>query len=130
MVLWTQWAVAPPGGTLEDFVYDLFSNNHTPAYTDSAADYTIASFTGYAQVAVARSTFAAATATGGIGTIVSSVAPQWTCSGGSAQTCYGWIMRGATSGKLLGVGQFATPRLLTAGTTENIGYATVETGQF
>jgi hypothetical protein len=82
----------------EDYVLDLYTNNHSPAVTDTASAFTAGSGSGYAQVSVPRSSFAAASVTGSQSILVSSVVPSYTYTGGSSVTYYGFFMRGATSG--------------------------------
>lgn len=127
---WMLWAFDDSGVVQEDFVVDLFQNNYTPVYTSTGSNFTVATFPGYAQVAVPRSSFAAPTSTGGVGTIVSSVQPTWTCSGGSGQTVYGWYMRGATSGKVLGTQTFASPVNMVNGISVTLGAMTYQMGPF
>jgi hypothetical protein len=130
LVFWLQWAFNNTTDPYEDFVIDLFSNNHTCAVTDTAGTYTTATFPGYAQVAIARSTFGSATATGGLGTIVSSVTPLWNCTGGSGQLVYGWFLRGATSGQLLACANFASARNMLPSTSESLGAYQQVMGQY
>jgi hypothetical protein len=99
----------------EDYVLDLYSNNHTPVITDTAGAFTIATFTGYSQVAIPRSSFAAASVTGSQSILTSSVVPVFSCSGGSGQTVYGFVMRGATSGTAYLAQYFTGGLAVTAG---------------
>lgn len=130
LVLWLQWAFNNTVDPYEDFVIDLFQNNHTCAVTDTSGTYTAATFPGYSQVSIARSTFGSASGSGGIGTIISSVQPTWTCTGGTGQNCYGWFLRGATSGTLLACANFATARNMLPGTSETLGNYTQLMGQY
>lgn len=104
----------------ESFVLDLFSSNTTVGDASTGADFTIATFTGYAQVAIARADFSAATVVSNVGQIDKSAAPSFTCSSGSAQTVYGWILRGASSGKIYAGQNFDVARSMAAGATESI----------
>ena len=130
LLLWLLWAFDDSGVSEEDFVLDLYANNFTPSYSSTGADFTIASFPGYSQVSLARTSFAYPTATGGVGTIVSSISPTWSCTGGSGQTVYGWLMRGASSGKVLGTQAFPSPPVMTSGISVTLGAMTWQMGQF
>lgn len=105
------------GGTHENYLLDLFVSNTTVGNASTAADFTIASFTGYAQATFNASTWNAATIVSNQGHSTNTNSPwSFTASAtpGSPQTCYGWIMRGATSGKILFGANFATPRVVAA----------------
>lgn len=104
----------------ESFVLDLFSNNETVDDASTGADFTIATFTGYAQVAIARGDFSAATIVSNEGTITKTAAPSFTCTAGSPQTVFGWILRGATSGIVYAGQNFDVSRSMAPGSTESI----------
>lgn len=91
---------ATPGTYTEDFKVDLYQNNHTPVQASVTADFTVATFTGYATVTVARSTFGSPSISGIAAVITSSVNPAFSCTGGANQTVYGFIITGATTGLL------------------------------
>lgn len=106
--------------TRESFVLDLFQSNTTVVDASTGADFTIATFTGYAQVAISRGSFSAATIVSNVGQIDKTSAPTFTCSGGSSQTVYGWILRGATSGIIYAGQNFDTPRVMAPTAVEAI----------
>jgi hypothetical protein len=114
------WALCTNGSDLEDFVVDLFVSNTTVGNSSTAADFTIASFTGYAQVAVTRASLSAPAITSNVAYTSKSTPPSFTCTGGSSQTAYGWIMRGATSGKIIFGQNFDVARVMSAGATETL----------
>lgn len=119
-LLWLYWAIGTDGSDLEDFVVDMFSNNETVDDASTGADFTIATFTGYAQVAVARADFGSPSIVSNIANINDPTFPEFTCTGGSPQTCYGWLMRGATSGTIVAGANFDTPRVMAPGATEQL----------
>lgn len=82
----------------ESFVLDQWLTGGPVADASTSADFTYASYTGYAQIAIARGDWGAATAPASIGQILKTVNPVFTCTGGSPQTVAGLILRGATSG--------------------------------
>jgi hypothetical protein len=130
LILILQWAFGATTGEEEDFVLDLFSNNHTVAFTDTSAAYTVATFPGYAQVSVPRSSFGTPTASGGTGQVVSTVDATYTCTGGTGQLCYGAYLRGAVSGTLIAAGNFNNARNMLPSTTEDLGLVTILIGQY
>jgi hypothetical protein len=82
----------------EDGVLKLFTNNITPAETDTAATYTEAAWTGYASQAL---TGAAATVTEGAPS--NAAWPQKTFASTADQAAasnYGYMVVGAVSGKI------------------------------
>jgi len=110
----------------ESFVCDLFSSNTTVGNASTGADFTIATFTGYAQVSISRSGWNAATVVSNEGNISATTAPSFTCTGGSSQTVYGWILRGATSGKIYAGQNFDVARVMSAGATESLNPFTIK----
>lgn len=103
----------------EDWWVDLFKSNTTVAYASVKADFTLADFTGYSRFSWTRSDMV------GVGVFTGDTVrtlpvsnPSYTCTGGTSQTVYGWIMYGKTS-DLVWCGQnFDTPRVMTAGAVE------------
>jgi hypothetical protein len=74
----------------------LFSNNHTPAANDVLANYTEATFAGYAAVALADP--GASTLSGNVATVTFAAA-TFTCTSGS-QNIYGWYLTDSGNTKL------------------------------
>lgn len=107
--------LAPDVVTGEDWNVKLYSNNYTPVDASTASDFTEATFTGYAQVAVTESDWSGATITSNVAYSTSSLSPLYSCTGGGGQTIYGWYAVGATSGKVLAAEKFATAIVLVSG---------------
>lgn len=105
------------GGVHETYLLDLFTSNTIVTDASTAADFTIASFTGYAQKTFAVSTWNGSTIVANQANAVNVNSP-WsfaaTATPGSPKTCFGWIMRGATSGKILFGANFSTARVVAA----------------
>lgn len=80
----------------------LFKSNTTPAETDDETDYTEADFTGYAEIALAGSDWAAATP-GAPSSIATNSQQVFTASGTPSGDVYGYMLKQATSGKLMWV---------------------------
>lgn len=82
----------------EDLVLKLYRNDKTPADSDTAADYTEASFTGYVAIALDPDDW---TVTPGNPTEAVQPMQQFTSSaGGQNQDVYGYYVVGADSGRL------------------------------
>lgn len=113
----------------EAFFLKLFKSNTTPAETDTPASYTLVTtsdFPGYADKTLTRSVSGSTWNTPASGaptnawsveasvaeSVYGSTAQSWTNNGGSPVTVYGYILVGATSGKLRGVETFDAPRTL------------------
>lgn len=81
--------------TTRDLIYKLFSNNITPAETDTAATYTETSGGGYASKTLAGASW---TVTGGAPTNAAFAAQTWTFSGavGGTGIIYGYFVIRAT----------------------------------
>jgi hypothetical protein len=75
----------------------LFKSNTTPAETDTEATYTEADFTGYAEIALAGSDWAAASSS----SIATSAQKTFTASGTPSGDVYGYYLVQTTSGKLM-----------------------------
>lgn len=124
-LLWLYWALVSDGSDFEDFVLDLFSNDYDPDDDSSVADFDVATFTGYAQVAIARSSFGAPALVGHVAYATRGAVPTFNCTGGTLQTVYGWFLRGADSDTVLAAARFNTPRDMIPGAMEAIDPAKV-----
>jgi hypothetical protein len=118
--LWLYYVLSSDGSDVEDFVVDLFSSNTTVVDASTGADFTIATFSGYAQVSVPRTDFGSTSIVSNVAQIDDTTPPAFTCSGGSPQTVYGWIMRGAVSGTIYAGQNFDTPRVMSGGASETL----------
>lgn len=106
--------------TRESLVCKLFQNNETVDDLSTAGDFTIATFTGYANVTIARNAWGTPVISGSSGQVDANTAPVFSCTGGSAQTVYGWILVGNTSGLVYAGQNFDTPRVMSSGATETL----------
>ena len=87
--------------TDEDMHLDLFESNTTVSQSSTAADFTIATFYGYAQVSLTRSGWGSSALVGSKAVSTYTTNPiTWTVTGTSTSTIYGYIVQGATSGKI------------------------------
>lgn len=84
----------------ENLVYCLFTNNITPAETDTTATYTLAAGGGYADKTLTGASWAV---TGGAPSAAAYAAQTWTFSGAltAGATIYGYFAKRATSGDLV-----------------------------
>jgi hypothetical protein len=124
------WALGTDGSDLEDFTVDLYQNNIAVTDTSTLTDFTIANFIGYVNVPVDRADFDAPVLAGHVGTINVPSPPSFTCTGGVSQTCFGWIMSGQTSGKVICGAKFDVARIFTPGTTETLDPFTISDKTF
>lgn len=117
---WLYWALCTAGGDLEDFTLRLFQNNITPDDDTVLADFTEATFGGYAAVAITRAAMGAPAISSHVAYSTKSVAPVFTCTSGSAQTVYGWYLESNTSHKCVATQRFDAARSMSPGATESI----------
>lgn len=106
----------------ENGTLKLFSNNITPAESDTASTYTEATFSGYSTKTLTStqsgSTWAVpTTSTGTTSSTYGSAAQSWSPT--SSQTIYGAYVIGATSTTIWFSDLFSTPRSLVSGDTLN-----------
>lgn len=86
----------------QDLVLRLYTNNITPAETDTAATYTEATFTGYSAVTLSGASWS------GAGDTVSYDLQTFTSSANQAAVDhYGYYLTQATSGKLVWAERFS-----------------------
>lgn len=119
VLLWDR-ALCAPTNAPEDYVVKLFKTNVTVVDASTLADFTIADFTGYADVPVARTAFPLPTISSNIAQTTKAAPPSFDCTGGASQTVYGWLLVGATSGKIIAGQNFTTPRVMVAGSNETL----------
>lgn len=102
-----------------------------PVDDDSAlADFTICSYPGYSNVAIARADFSAATETADIGEIVKTANPVFTCSGGAGESVGGLLLVGATSGKIYAGCNYSPTITMVPGATDTINPLKVQDKTF
>lgn len=83
----------------------LYSNNITPAETDTAATYTISAWTGYADIALTGATW---TVTQGAPSHADYAQQTFTSTAGSQSAAnYGYFVKQTTSGKIMWAERFA-----------------------
>lgn len=99
----------------ENLTLKLFSNNITPAETDTATTYTECTGSNYAAIALAASDFTITAGTGAPGnTTFAGAKKTFTLNG--ALTAYGYYIIGATSGKVYFAEKFSDgPYILPSG---------------
>ncbi len=84
----------------ESLLVDLYVNNYTPVASSIFSNFTIASYTGYAQLPLARATWPTPTVSGAVAQSIYGTNPLVfaVSATGSPQTVYGYVVSGATSG--------------------------------
>jgi hypothetical protein len=72
---------------------DLYQNNHVPAAGDTAANYTVANFAGYAQGTINNTTWGAAAVTNHIAQTTQATTNQWNATAAAQpQTIFGYFV--------------------------------------
>jgi len=102
------------------FTLDLFQSNTTVVDASVPADFTISTFPGYAQIAIARADWDAAVVVANQGKSVKTISPVFSCSSGGPQNVYGWILRVAGVSVILAGQNFDVPRVASAGWIETL----------
>jgi hypothetical protein len=93
-------------------VMKLFQNNITPAHNTVYADFTEATFSGYASQSLSGASVAGSLDSSGRG-VVTWTALTWTKSGATGNTIYGYWVENS-SGVLLWCERFDSPIVMTA----------------
>ncbi len=116
--------------TRESFSLRQWTTGGPVADASVLADFTINSYPGYANIAIARSDFSAATIGSNIGTIVKTANPVFTCSGGSGEAVGGLLLVGATSGKIYAGCNYSPVITMVPGATDTINPLQVQDKTF
>lgn len=118
---WLKRALYANAGS-ENLSLRLFQNNITPADSDVAGTYTVATFTGYSNQALTSSqaagTWAVPTASSNLGTSTYGTVITWTAT--TDQTIYGWFILFATSGIISMSQRFDSSRSLVGANNDQI----------
>lgn len=85
----------------EDYYLILFANNIVISDTTVSGDLTPASFAGYANVSIPRSSLTVLNLIGNVQYLGTTVVPTYTNTGGSDEDVYGWALIGVSSGDLV-----------------------------
>ncbi len=102
----------------ENLVLKLYQNNITPAETDVAATYTVATFTGYASITLTASSW---TVTEGAPSDASYAQQTFTSSADQAsQSIYGYYFTRVTSGRIAWAERFPAGPYPIANNGDNI----------
>jgi len=84
------------------------------------ADFTEATFGGYARVAVTRAQMGAPAIVANVAERTRSSAPEFTQTSGADQLVYGWLLITDTTEKIVFGQNFDTPRTMSIGAKESI----------
>lgn len=103
-----------------DLRFRLYQNNYTPVDGSTPSDFTDATFTGYAEVALSFAAGWSVSIAANIAYLTKSAPITFTCTGGSAQTIYGWYIYNADDTTVWCAQKFTTARSMTPGATESI----------
>ena len=103
----------------QDLILKLFQNNITPAETDTAATYTVATWTGYGNLTLAGASWAAPVE--GAPSSIAFAQQTFTSTAGSqSQNNYGYFAVRTTSGRVAYAERFADCPYLIANNGDNI----------
>jgi hypothetical protein len=117
---WLTWALKSSSVSQPDFHLHLFKNDYTPDDDTDIALLTEADFTGYDSVPILRSEMSAPVITAHVAVSTRSSPPEFNCTGGSAQTVYGWYLTADDNDDVLAAQRFDSPRSMSSGSTESI----------
>jgi hypothetical protein len=117
-IKWLMRMVDPT--THEDTIVELFKNDYTPVVGSVETDFTPATFTGYAPITIAAADWSMPTVVANVGQVDTDTVPEFVCTGGAAETVYGWFLRGATSDIVHAAQRFDSPRVMSNGSTERL----------
>ncbi len=102
-------------GSPENLNLKLYQNNYTPLATSTVPDFSEATFTGYTQQTLTVGNWSTPT-TNGSGEAVSNYTPVvFSCTGGSSQTVYGYLVVGASTSTLYWAEKFGSSRSMSSG---------------
>ncbi len=108
-----EWSVKSTGESLK---LNLYSNNYTPVSTSTDSNFTVASFTGYAEKTIARTDWGSASTNGNDKGEITATALSWTPT--TTQTIYGYFVTPSSdSTKVLWAEKFSTSVSLSNGDT-------------
>lgn len=118
-ILALQRWVQTTGASVEDYLLKGFKSATTVTDSSTLADFTISTFTGYADVSIAHGSFPAPTITSHVAI---SAAPDavFSCTAGGPENLVGVLLVGATSGKIVAGVNFDVVRVMSGGATETV----------
>ena len=102
----------------ETYTIDLYVNDYTPVKGSTFANFTVASWAGYAAAVTTRANWAAASTAAGVTSTTQPV--QTWIAGGPTATVYGYLIRGTTSGVVQWAERIADSRVMASGDTFNL----------
>jgi hypothetical protein len=108
------------GAAQERMVLAQFVSGGPVTNASTSSDFTLATYTGYANIEISRADWDAPAIAANIGSISKTTNPVFNCTGGSPQTVRGLLLFGLDTEVLyLGV-NYATPIVMSDGTSDTI----------
>jgi len=109
------------GSSVHDgnYTLHLFKNSYVPQDGSTLSNFTEADFDGYANKALAQSSWASVSLNTNDKAESSYAQQSWTC-GANGNTIYGYYITGNTSGELLWAEKFGSSKALTNGDILNL----------
>lgn len=125
------WQFGTDGSDLPNFTLHLYDNDYTPDDDTTASDFTEATFTGYAAIAILRSEFGAPAIIAHVAYITRTPVPSFECTAGGPDLVYGWYLLTDDDDTVIAAQRFDVPRSMSAGAEEfldpfRIGTKTLE----
>ena len=105
-------------GTTPTLAFRLYTVDISLTDATVLADFTQATFTGYTHLEIDRGDFGAASIVSHVAVAIYGTPLQFTCTGGSPQTVYGWYCEALDAGVCLAAQKFDTARVMSVGSIE------------
>ena len=114
----SQWAWQTENASFGDLEVVLYTSNTTPGNASVYGDFTQATFTGSAPITIQRADWTGPTLIANVAYVTDPVPPQWDCTAGGPETCYGWILYDLADNTLIAAQRFDAPRVMNVGASE------------
>lgn len=116
----SQWMLRTEDASFGDMFVALYVNNYTPVDSSSFSDFTVASFTGSDPISIERGDWDSPVIISHVAYTTLPVPPEWECTGGGPETCYGWVLYDPADDIVIAAQRFTTARVMDVGTTETL----------
>lgn len=115
---WLDRAVQSPAFLSSNTVVRLFVNDITPDDDTVFASFTPASFTGSDPITLGNANWSGAAVAADVAESTYTPAPDWTNTGVTTETAYGWFLSIETADVCVAAQRFDTPRVMSPGAEE------------
>lgn len=114
----SQWMLREENASFGNMEVELYTNNYTPVDSSTFADFTPATFTGSDPIPVTRAEWGTPSIISNVAYTTLPTAPEWTCTGGGPQTCYGWVLYDVADNTVIAAQRFDSARVMDTGAVE------------